>query len=532
MGEGLKQHRRRTIGTQNHITIGELAAHTPGATVEGNPATNVTSVEYDSRLIEPGGLFVALRGGYVDGHDFLPQAVERGATAAMVERGFSAKFPDGLRAIIRVDDTRAALAPLATAFYGNPSAGMTTIGVTGTDGKTTTSHLIEAMLRHHGRRTGLVGTVEVRIGGDVELHETRQTTPESLVVQRLLATMRERGVDTVVLEATSHGLVMHRLDGCRFDIGVVTNITHEHLDFHGSVEAYRAAKATLLQRVSEGVDAGRLGVVVLNADDKGARIVAPQAGRSRVLWYSLTGSAGADISASNVELLPTGSRFVLSTPAGDAVVSLALPGPYNVANALAAAGVGHALALTPDEIAAGLTSLESVPGRMQTVDEGQPFSVVVDYAHTPDAIRSVLRALRPSTRGRLMVVFGSAGERDIEKRAIQGRVAIEHADFAVFTSEDPRFEDPDAIIAAIADGARGAGGRPGVDFECIEDRRDAIAAILRRAEPGDVVVLAGKGHEKSMIYGSEKRSWDEAAVAAAILRSLGFQRDRVTDGRE
>lgn len=522
------QHGRRTIDSAGYKTIVQLVAGIHGATVSGDPAAVVGSIEYDSRMIQPGGLFVALRGGYADGHAFLQQARERGAVAAMVERGHGSARAVEWPALVEVDDTRAALAPVAAEFYQHPSTAMTMIGVTGTDGKTTASHLIEAMLRHHGRRTGLIGTVEVRIAGEVELHETRQTTPESLIVQRLLAAMRDRGVDTAVLEATSHGLAMHRLDGCDFDIGVVTNITHEHLDFHGSVEAYRAAKAILLERVADGRERGRLGVVVLNADDEGTRMVSSKATGAELLWYSMRDDAGANIVAKDVSSRPDGTRFTLQTPRGSASVDLALPGAYNVANALAAAGVGHALGLSPDAIAAGLVALTSVPGRMQTVDQGQPFSVVVDYAHTPDAIQSVLRALRPSTRGRLMVLFGSAGERDIEKRGIQGRVAMEHADYAVFSSEDPRYEDPDAIIAAIAAGAEQAGGQAGVDFDCIEDRHDAIAAILRRAEPGDVVVLAGKGHEKSMIYGSEKRPWDEAAVAASTLRAMGY--GRTADG--
>lgn len=514
------QRRSRTIDSATSRTIGDLFSGITGAIVSGDPDVAISSIEYDSRLIEPGGLFVALRGGYADGHTFLHQARNRGAVAALVERG---RAEAGWPAVVEVDDTRASLAPLSAEFYEHPSDAMTMVGVTGTDGKTTTSHLIEALLRRSGRRTGLIGTVEVRIAGEVELHETRQTTPESLVVQRLLATMRDRGVDTAVLEATSHGLALHRLDGCAFDIGVVTNITHEHLDFHGSVEAYRAAKAMLLERVAEGRAHGRCGVVVLNADDPGARLVAPKAGESDVIWYSLDAGSIAEVRALNIEPRPDRTRFELRTPGGIAMVDLTLPGRYNVANALAAAGVGHALGLTPAEIADGLMSLASVPGRMQTVDEGQPFSVVVDYAHTPDAIRSVLRELRPSTHGRLMVLLGSAGERDVEKRAIQGRVAVEQADYAVFSSEDPRYEDPDAIISAIATGAAEAGGRPGVNFDCIEDRRDAIAAILQRAMPGDVVLLAGKGHEKSMIYGSEKRPWDEAAVAAEALRVLGYR---------
>ncbi|MCO5176314.1 MAG: UDP-N-acetylmuramoyl-L-alanyl-D-glutamate--2,6-diaminopimelate ligase [Thermomicrobiales bacterium] len=513
---------RDDISTRYARAITEIVADVPNAIIHGDTETVIQSVEFDSRLVESGGLFVALRGGYTDGHVYLDQARKRGAVAALVERGEADKIRSEWPTIIEVDDTRAALAIVAAEFYYHPSQDLCIVGVTGTDGKTTTSHLIEAMLRHVGRRTGLIGTVEVRIAGEVDLHESRQTTPESLVIQRILATMRDRSVDTAILEATSHGLVMHRLDSCAFDIGVVTNITHEHLDFHGSVEAYREAKAMLLDNVARDKARGRRGALVLNRDDEGARSVAAHGRGCDILWYSMDPESDAEFRASAIEFQTAGQRFTLHTPMGDACISLALPGRYNVANALAAAAVGHALSLSLSQIAEGLESLDAVPGRMQSVDEGQPYSVIVDYAHTPDAIKSVLTVLRDVTPGRLMVLFGSAGERDIDKRAIQGQVAIEYSDFAVFASEDPRFEDPMVIIDAIADGAMQAGGRRGVDFDCIEDRRTAIATILQNARAGDVVVLAGKGHEKSMIYGSEKRPWDEAAVAAEVLRKLGY----------
>lgn len=520
---------RGDIITTNTRTIAEVVAGIPSATIHGDSAAAIQSIEFDSRLVEPGGMFVALRGGYTDGHAYLDQARMRGAVAALVERGTVEHLRGEWPTIVEVADTRAALAIVAAEFFGHPSQDLCVIGVTGTDGKTTTSHLIEAMLRHAGRRTGLIGTVEVRIAGEVDLHESRQTTPESLVIQRILASMRDREVDTAILEATSHGLVMHRLDSCAFDVGVVTNITHEHLDFHGSVEAYREAKAMLLDNVARDKQRGRRGALVLNKDDEGARSIAAHGRGCEMLWYSMDPASDAEFRASQIEFGTNGQQFTLHSPMGETRISLALPGRYNVANALAAATVGHALGLSLRQIAEGLESLDAVPGRMQAVDEGQPFSVIVDYAHTPDAIKSVLTVLRDATPGRLMVLFGSAGERDIDKRSIQGRVAIEYSDFAIFSSEDPRFEDPMVIIDAIADGAMQAGGRRGVDFECIEDRRTAIATILQAAKAGDVVVLAGKGHEKSMIYGSEKRPWDEAEVAADILRKLGYSPSNQSD---
>ena len=506
-------------------TIDDLVKHVPAARVSGITSTPISGIEYDSRLIQPGFLFTALRGGYADGHDYLHAAQASGAVAALVERGTSGDRLSGFSAVIEVDDTRAALAPVATAFHGFPSRTMTVIGVTGTDGKTTTSHLIEAMCRTNGRSTGMIGTVEVRIGDEAALHDLRQTTPESLVVQRLLSQMRNMAVDTVVLEATSHGLALHRLDGCEFDVGVVTNITHEHLDFHGTVENYRAAKGILFDKVAMARSTGKRGTVVVNVDDEGARSIVPRANGCRVISTSYANAAGAHVTVRDVQSDPNGSSFTLITPYGEAVVRLHLPGRYNIGNALSAAGAGIAIGLTLDQIATGIESLRSVPGRMEAVDQGQPFGVIVDYAHTPEAIRNVLLEARLLATGRVLVLFGSAGERDLEKRAVQGSVAIEHADYSIFTSEDPRFEDPDRIIADIVLGAEQAGGTRGVDFECIEDRREAVAAILRAAEPGDVVVLAGKGHERSIIYGADKRPWDESEVARELLRDLGWNHD-------
>jgi UDP-N-acetylmuramoyl-L-alanyl-D-glutamate--2,6-diaminopimelate ligase len=402
---------------------------------------------------------------------------------------------------------------------------MTVVGVTGTDGKTTTSHMIDALCRASGRRTGLIGTVEVRVGDMVDQHESRQTTPESLHVQGYLAQMRAAEIDVAVVEATSHGLAMHRLDQCAFDVGVVTNITHEHLDFHGSLENYRLAKGELFRMVAASRALGKLGVVVVNRDDPGAGSIEHLAEGCAVLHYTVNEDLSAPIFARNISTAGA-TTFDLTTPTGTACVRLNLPGWYNVANALAAAGASHALGLSVSQIARGLESLAGVPGRMQMIDTGQPFQVIVDYAHTPEALRHVLSEARRFGEGRLMVLFGSAGERDIAKRAIQGAVAMQLADFAVFTSEDPRFEDADAIIAEIAAGAVGAGGRRGVHFECIEDRRQAISALIGRARAGDVLILAGKGHEHSMIYGDERRPWSDADTARAILREAGYDDQR------
>ena len=496
------------------IPVGELASELTSSKLTGDPNIQLTGISFDSRTTRPGMLFVALRGGSSDGHCFLGEARAAGAVAALVEPDTPDRLVKGYTAVVRVENTRAALARVAAHWFGYPSDDLIVIGVTGTDGKTSTCYLIDAILTETGISTGAINTVGIRQPGKPEARQKiRQTTPESLLIQQHLAGMRDAGARTVVIEATSHGLEMHRVDGCRFDIGVVTNVTHEHIDFHGSVERYRAAKAGLLRRVEDARAHGKLGACVLNYNDPGTRAIAPAGASSRQIWFSANGNCAADIRASEIETRPDGCRFTLHTPTGSAAVEMRLAGSWNVANGLAAAGAGHALGLSATENARGLGALDAVPGRMEQVDLGQPFTILVDYAHTPDGLRAVLGEARRVARSRVLVLIGSAGERDIAKRPMLGAAACELADFAVFTSDDPRFEDPDAIIAMIAAGAEAAGGCQEVDFTCIEDRREAITAILDRARPGDVVVLAGKGHEQSQIYDDRLYPWNDATVA-------------------
>ena len=497
----------------------DLLTHEDTIRVDGSSDVVVTSVCYDSREAQPGSLFVALRGGYVDGHEFLRDARSRGAVAALVEEW--SPDVDTFPAAAQIADTRASLARVAERFYHSPGASIGVIGVTGTDGKTTTTFLIDAILRHAGLKTGMIGTVSVRIADEITEHDTRQTTPESLEIQRLLSQMRDAAVDWAILEATSHGLELHRLDTCPFDIGVVTNITHEHLDFHGTVDAYRRAKARLLEAVAGRRKRSYPHGVVLNRDDPGASSIASYAADEPVLWFSVV-DPSSDLVASHVRVGAGGTAFDLSIRGETRPVRLKLIGEYNVANALAAAGAATIAGLDVETIVEGLESISSVPGRLARVDEGQPFNVFVDYAHTPDSIEKTIQLLRSLNDGRVIVVFGSAGERDRAKRATQGAVAAKRADFAVFTSEDPRFEDPDVIIDEIARGAIEAGASEGTDFVRRENRQEAIEAAFASAQPGDVVLLAGKGHEQCIIYGSERRPWDEASAARAALRAQGY----------
>jgi UDP-N-acetylmuramoyl-L-alanyl-D-glutamate--2,6-diaminopimelate ligase len=494
--------------TSRGSTVRALVEALPGARLLGSDTATVSGVVYDSRLVQPGYLFAALRGADFDGHEFVPDAERRGASAILVESPTATALPQ-----IQVVDTRAALAGIAAEFYGRPSFQLGVIGITGTDGKTTTAFLADHILRSVGIETGMIGTVAIRIGDREELHPSRQTTPESSDIQRYLRQMVNASATWAVLEATSHGLAMHRLDHVRFDIAAVTNITREHLDFHKSVENYRRAKATLLQRA-----AAESGVAIVNADDPGSRAIENFASGATVIRYSASGR-NAEVRALDVRSSETGSQFILDAAGrGSSECTLPLIGEFNVANALCAAAIALAAGIELGAISAALATAPAVPGRMARVDAGQPFTVVVDYAHTPGAMENVLtllRRLHPS--GRLIVVFGSAGERDVEKRPLQGAVAARLADFSIVTSEDPRFEDPDMIIAQIAAGAEAAGAEPGRTLFCRTDRRDAIRLAIELASPGDCVLLAGKGHEASIIWGREKLPWDEAGAARELL---------------
>jgi UDP-N-acetylmuramoyl-L-alanyl-D-glutamate--2,6-diaminopimelate ligase len=498
-------------------TAAELVVAVPGSRLVGDGSTTVLGLAYDSRLVRPGWCFAALVGADLDGHDYALAAASRGASLLLVER----ELPLPVTQVV-VEDSRAALAHLATAFYGDPSREVLVTGVTGTDGKTTTSFIADGILRRAGHATGLIGTVAIRIGDEEDLHSTRQTTPESADIQRYLRVMAERGIGRATIEATSHGLAMHRLDGVRFAIGAVTNITREHLDYHGTVEQYWAAKGILFDRVGA---AG--GTAVINLGDEGSRAMISHCDGATILTYSAAGEP-ADLRALDIASSGAGSLFTLATSQwGSEEILLPLIGGFNVANALCAAGIALAQGLTLGQVADGLCHAPAVPGRMALVDEGQPFAVVVDYAHTPEAMEKVLTLLRGLfAGGRLICVFGSAGERDREKRPVQGGVSARLADVSIVTSEDPRFEDADAIIDQIASGAIEAGAIEGRDLFRDTERRDAVARAMAMAGPGDCVLLAGKGHEGSIIWGREKRPWDEAGVAREVLREMGYDSAR------
>ena len=491
----------------------------------------VRGVTHDSRVVRPGSLFVAVPGLHLDGHEFVADAGARGAAAALVER----PLPDiGMPQLV-VTSTRHALATAAAWWYGDPSEDLGVVGITGTDGKTTTSFLAVAALEANGLRTGMIGTAETRIGGVQAANEAHATTPESPALQAALRAMAGAGDVAAVIETTSHGLALGRVDSVAYDVAILTNLTHEHLELHGTWEAYRDAKLSLFERLAahpslagrEPIRWPRTGIVNLDDPSAGAFVGVSQEAGARVLTYGT--DPAADVRATRVEEDAYRLRIRYTAPSGPAAVELQLVGRFNVHNALAVVALGEAAGLDPEAVRAGLASVPVVPGRMERIDLGQPFGVIVDFAHSPASLQGVLDLLAPTAAARgggLIAVFGSAGERDTAKRPVMGRVAGERCRLVVVTDEDPRDEDPEAINDAIARGAEAAGRRRGHDLLVIADRRTAIEAAIERARPGDIVLLAGKGHERSIIGPSGPKPWNEMAVARELLRAAGHGTDR------
>lgn len=505
------------------MDLSDLIKELPEKRVLGLREVEVSSLSYDSRTVERGALFVALPGQRVDGHTFIPAALERGAVGVVVQEDRSnASNLDQSVPIVLVPDSRKALAQISAAFYRHPSASMTLVGITGTDGKTTTTFLTAALFEGAGRPSGLISTVAVKIKDNLIWNETGYTTPEAPEIQECLAKMREQGVQYAALETSSHSLALDRVAGCEYDVAVITNITRDHLDFHGTPEEYFNAKAKLFEMLHRQRAKSRDPVSVLNADDssyEGLKRVA----KGLVLTYGIHNPA--DIMARDISPNPAGSRFNIATPFGEMPVELTMPGDYNVYNCLAAISVALSQEAPLDSIGETLSKGVAVPGRMQRVDRGQPFQVIVDYAHAPNGLRQALSTLRRGLSGRLIVVFGCAGERDPGRRQGMGQVAGELADFSILTMDDPRSEDPNDIIEEIAAGLGAAGRREDKDYTRMPDRRAAIRHAFQLARPGDTVLLAGKGHEHRMLVGAEKLPWSDVDVAGELLDELSNQKE-------
>ncbi len=513
--------------------------------MKGVPDIPISGISIDSRAVEPGHLFVAMKGVNADGHDYIPQAIERGAAAAVGDReltGLSVPY-------IRLENPRRVLTWLAGSFYNWPGRHLTVIGVTGTDGKTTTSNLIHKILLAAGIKAGMISTVNAVIGDEVLDTGFHVTTPDAHDVQRYLARMVEAGLTHVVLETTSHGWSQYRVDACEFDIGVVTNITHEHLDEHGSYENYRAAKARLFESLEwtrekphpQGAAPGNPRLGVINRDDAKSFGFLNDFIKVNKLNYGL--SEGSDVRAVDIKYNPSGIRFIARSRDFQVAVTSKLVGAYNVSNCLAAlTATVHGLGIKPEIAAQGIASLEGIPGRMERIDMGQNFTAIVDFAHTPNALKAALEAARElleqkkderGKRGRVIAVFGSAGLRDKEKRRMMAETSAELADLTVLTAEDPRTESLEGILEEMAAGARrrperlvegSRGGREGETFWRIADRGEAIRFALRLARPGDIVLSCGKGHEQSMCFGAREFLWDDrTAMRAALGELLGVE---------
>jgi UDP-N-acetylmuramoyl-L-alanyl-D-glutamate--2,6-diaminopimelate ligase len=457
----------------------------------------------DSRQVAPKTLFVALRGVHTDGHRFLGEALDRGATVLVVE-----EFPVALQervqqagcTVVQVPNSRQAFGLLASAYYGYPGRHLRLIGITGTNGKTTTSYIIESILQAAGKAVGVIGTVSYRIGAATL--PASHTTPDALELHHLLAQMVEANMAYAVMEVSSHALDQERVWGCRFEAAVFTNLSRDHYDYHGTAEAYFAAKARLFQDLPAVWH-------ILNLDDAyGQRLLGMS--RARLLTYGLDGEATCKPSAVQHGL--DGIRFALSTTKGQLEITSPLVGRHNVYNLLAGIAVAIALDIDAGAITQGIAQLHRVPGRLERVDGGQDFAVFVDYAHTPDALEQVLQLVRAETRGRLITVFGCGGDRDPGKRPLMGQVATRLSDYTIITSDNPRTEDPQRIIDEIISGVQSA-----AHYVALPDRQEAIAHAIAMAQPLDTVVIAGKGHENYQILGQMRRHFDDCEVAQAAL---------------
>jgi UDP-N-acetylmuramoyl-L-alanyl-D-glutamate--2,6-diaminopimelate ligase len=478
------------------VKLRELIDGLQGGRLLGDPEVEVSDLAYESHRVREGSLFFCVRGAKADGHDFAPAAAAAGAAALVVERELETALPQML-----VGDSRAAMAPLAARFWGEPTRELEMAGITGTNGKTTSAFLLRSILEADGRQCGLLGTVK-QVVGEVE-REVVRTTPEAIDLQATFRQMLDCGDRACVMEVSSHALALHRADAIDFDVALFTNLTQDHLDFHVTMDDYFAAKRLLFE-------AGP-GASVVNVDDSYGRRLAAE-----IDCVTFSEGAEADYRATEVSFDAAGAEFAVEAPEESLRVRTPLPGHFNVANALGALSAAAALGVGPEIAADALSRCGRVPGRFELVDEGQQFTVLVDYAHTPDSLENVLRAARRLTAGRLISVFGAGGDRDRDKRPKMGRVGTELSDLAVITSDNPRSEEPAAIIAQILSGVDDTGG-----VEVEGDRRAAISYSLAQAAPGDTVVIAGKGHEQGQEFeGGRKVPFDDREVAREELRKL------------
>ena len=470
----------------------------------------VISVTDDSRAVASGSLFIAVKGERVDGHRYVAQAVEAGAAAIVGQETVDHRSLP----FVKVADSRKALGFIGGRFYGDPSARLTMIGVTGTNGKTTTTYLSKALLEGIGRQVGLIGTVAYQVGA--ETIPASHTTPGALELQGLLARMCRAQMDSVVMEVSSHALAMDRTAGCEYDAAVFTNLTQDHLDYHRTMEEYFNAKLRLFTTLGQGKKTGQRAIINID-DPRGAQVRAA----CRVPVWSFAVKSRADLQAENVRLSMNGTSFTAVTPAGVVTIESRLVGEHNVYNLLGAIGVALHAGATGDQVREAVAGLTNVPGRFERVSAGQDFTVVVDYAHTEDALIRLLTAVQALKTHRIITVFGCGGDRDRGKRPKMGRAAVQYSDVVILTSDNPRTEDPLAILGEVETGVREAlRARSHVEYHLIADRREAITSAVRLARSGDIVLIAGKGHEDYQILGTKKVHFDDREVAREAIQQL------------
>lgn len=476
------------------------------AQITGNTDLEITGMEVDSRRVRPGDLFIALKGFTVDGHRFIRQAVEKGARAVVLEEEMKVGVPS-----ICVRDTRRAMAVLADVFYGHPTHDLNLIAVTGTNGKTTVTHLIRNILLECGYETGLIGTINMQIGN--ETYPVKNTTPDAIDLQRGFRKMVDHGCTHAVIEASSHALHLGRTRGCQFKTAVFTNLTQDHLDYHGTMDHYRAAKGILFGQLGNvyADKAGDQSLAVLNIDDEASEMYM-ESTSAQVITYGV--EHPADVRGENIRFYSGGTRFTLNTYRGSVDIDMKLMGKFSVYNALAAAAVALGEGISPEKIGEVLSRIKGVPGRLEAVDAGQPFPVLVDYAHTPDSLENVLTTVRGFTKGNIICVVGCGGDRDRSKRPQMARIAAENSNLVLITSDNPRTEDPRRIIEDMLAGVKDF---PEDRIQVTPDRAEAIRYAVRHAQADDVVLIAGKGHETYQEINGIRHDFDDRKVARTAI---------------
>ena len=493
----------------------QLAALLPEAEIQGSLDKTVEAVAHDSRKVIPGTLFFCISGVHADGHDYIAEVIKRGAAAVVVEKEITA--PAAEVTIIKVKDTRAAMQAMVPGFFDYPGQTLRLIGVTGTNGKTTTTYLIRDIFRKAGHKVGLIGTIQTLI--EEQALPIKNTTPDVIELQSMLATMRDCGMEYAIMEVSSHALALNRVAGCEFDVAIFTNMTQDHMDFHQTFENYIAAKTQLFSGLNQPGMQKTGKTAVINIDDPAGAIM-QQHTACPVISYAVK-QTGV-LTAGKVSVRETGTSFQIQAPCGIMDVTLMITGMFNVYNVLAAVGAALAENIAPAVIKQALEAFTSVPGRFELVQAGQPFTVIVDYAHTPDGLENVLKTAKQFAQGKIIVVFGCGGDRDRTKRPLMGKLAVEYGDLVLATSDNPRSEDPEKILADIEAGMKTAlpTNNPVKRYEVIPDRRQAISRAIQLAEPHDVVLIAGKGHETYQILHDKTIDFDDRQVAREVIREM------------